>query len=325
MSTATSGRLFFDTDKLPERHRFPAFREEVIRRYTALDIQTQDQSQFHGAIELQRAGSVDVGAFATAAATFDRAPQLVRDGDDGLIFMLCRSGVAYQTQRGYDQVLQAGEVIICDCGYSGGLHMAKDSRFWSVKVPRGKIAPLFPDVARFAGAKLQKDPSARQLLFGYLGAGLSVDFSDSSHLGALYDEHIVDLIALALGAKGEARELSEQRGGRAARRLEILREIEKCSRDSGLSAVTVALRLGITPRYVHLLLEETGKSFTHHLLEQRLNTAAAMLRDPELRHRRIATIAAEAGFTDLSYFNRAFRRHFGATPSDMREAARARR
>jgi AraC-like DNA-binding protein len=43
-----------------------------------------------------------------------------------------------------------------------------------------------------------------------------------------------------------------------------------------------------------------------------------LLRDPRLRHRKVADIAAEAGFNDLSYFNRAFRRHFGATPSDIR-------
>jgi AraC-like DNA-binding protein len=108
---------------------------------------------------------------------------------------------------------------------------------------------------------------------------------------------------------------------RAARRAVVLREIENRSGDPGLSAISIALLLGITPRYVHLLLEETGKSFTHHVLERRLDKSAALLRDPRLRHRKIADIAAQAGFTDLSYFNRAFRRHFDATPSDLRAAA----
>jgi hypothetical protein len=71
---------------------------------------------------------------------------------------------------------------------------------------------------------------------------------------------------------------------------------------------------------LHLLLEETGKSFTHHVLERRLDKAAALLRDPRWRDRKIADIAAEAGFTDLSHFNRAFRRQYGATPSDLRAA-----
>ena len=35
----------------------------------------------------------------------------------------------------------------------------------------------------------------------------------------------------------------------------------------------------------------------------------------------MGAIAAEAGFTNLSYFNRAFRRRYNMTPSDMRKAA----
>jgi AraC-like DNA-binding protein len=107
---------------------------------------------------------------------------------------------------------------------------------------------------------------------------------------------------------------------RRTRRATILRAIETRSSDPNLSAASVAAMLDITPRYVHLLLEDTGKSFTHHVLEHRLERAAMLLRDPRWQHRRIADIAIEAGFTDLSYFNRAFRRRYGATPSAIREA-----
>jgi AraC-like DNA-binding protein len=108
---------------------------------------------------------------------------------------------------------------------------------------------------------------------------------------------------------------------RAARRAAVLREIENRIGDPGLSAISIARLLGITPRYVHLLLEETGKTFTYHVLERRLERGAVLLRDPRWRYRKIAEIAAEAGFTDLSYFNRAFRRRFSTTPSDMRATA----
>jgi AraC-like DNA-binding protein len=102
----------------------------------------------------------------------------------------------------------------------------------------------------------------------------------------------------------------------------ILRAIESQSDDPNLNATAVAASLRITPRYVHLLLEETGRSFTHHVLERRLERAAVLLRDRRWRDRKIADIAAEAGFTDLSYFNRAFRRRFNATPSAIRASAR---
>lgn len=316
-----SDRLIFSTDALPERDRFPAFCEEVIRRYTALDIITRERSQFRGAVELQRAESVDVGSFATAAASFDRAPHLVRDGDDGLIIMLCRSGTAYQSQRGYDQALQSGQGVICDCGYSGGLNMTTDSRFWSVKVPRAKITSLVPQIDQFGGVMLNKDPVARRLLFGYLAGTHDVDLSDGRRASRLYDEHIIGLIALAIGAEGDAREFVEQHGVRQVRRAAVVREIETSFGDPNLDAEVVAIRLGITSRYVHLLLEPTGQTFSEHLLEQRLMSAAAILRDPGQWGRKIADIAFQVGFADLSHFNRNFRRKYGATPTDIRHAA----
>jgi AraC-like DNA-binding protein len=47
-----------------------------------------------------------------------------------------------------------------------------------------------------------------------------------------------------------------------------------------------------------------------------------MLADRRYAHLNIAQIAHESGFGDVSYFNRAFRRCYGATPSDVREQAR---
>jgi AraC-like DNA-binding protein len=49
-------------------------------------------------------------------------------------------------------------------------------------------------------------------------------------------------------------------------------------------------------------------------LETRRRMKAMLLRDRRWCDCLIADIAAGAGFTDLSYFSRAFRRHYGATP-----------
>lgn len=49
--------------------------------------------------------------------------------------------------------------------------------------------------------------------------------------------------------------------------------------------------------------------------------ARLLLTDPRLGHRSIADIAYLVGFGDLSHFNHAFRRRFGATPSKIRAEA----
>jgi AraC-like DNA-binding protein len=69
---------------------------------------------------------------------------------------------------------------------------------------------------------------------------------------------------------------------------------------------------------VHKLLEETGKTFSEHVLEERLTLAFAMLTEPSMARRKITDVAAATGFSDISYFNRTFRRRFGDTPSAVR-------
>jgi AraC-like DNA-binding protein len=46
-----------------------------------------------------------------------------------------------------------------------------------------------------------------------------------------------------------------------------------------------------------------------------------MLSDLRLASRSISSVAFEVGFGDLSYFNRAFRRCYGATPSEVKRSA----
>jgi AraC-like DNA-binding protein len=47
------------------------------------------------------------------------------------------------------------------------------------------------------------------------------------------------------------------------------------------------------------------------------------LTDPRRASQKISTISLDAGFGDLSYFNRAFRRHYGVAPSELRAAAKS--
>jgi AraC-like DNA-binding protein len=87
-----------------------------------------------------------------------------------------------------------------------------------------------------------------------------------------------------------------------------------------LSLPEVASRCGLSPRQAQRLFEQAGTTFTEFVLEQRLLLARKLLGDPRGRVRKISDIAHSAGFSDLSYFNRAFRKRFGATPSDLRDA-----
>jgi AraC-like DNA-binding protein len=133
--------------------------------------------------------------------------------------------------------------------------------------------------------------------------------------------HVYDLVALALGATRDATEGAKLGGVRAARLRRIKSDIAD-NLSNGLSIAEVAARHRLPVRYLQRLFEAEGTTFTEFLLDQRLARVHRMLIDPRFADHAISMIAIDAGFHHLSYFNRAFRTRFGASPSDVRAQAR---
>lgn len=86
----------------------------------------------------------------------------------------------------------------------------------------------------------------------------------------------------------------------------------------GISLEEVAEATGISRYYVsHLFKELMDNTFVGYVNELRLNHAAMLLVTTDSP---IIEIASKSGFNNLSNFNRAFKMHFGKTPSTYRKA-----
>ena len=166
--------------------------------------------------------------------------------------------------------------------------------------------------------RLRRDGEALRLLVQYasiLRAEARLTTPEFSHLAST---HIRDLIAMALGATRDGAVIANAGGVRAARLSAIKADILESLTSPDLTVSEVARRQGVTPRYIHMLFESEGVTFSEFVCEARLRRAQSMLLDPRSCDKSIVTIAFAAGFGDLSYFNRRFRRRFGAAPSEFR-------
>lgn len=309
----------FSIDELPEQTRFDVFREVYGRTILKHDIELITDSPFRFEAFLCSLPGLGLATSLVSPCRALRGPQHI-DGDD-LVLSISLSGGRVVQQLGREAQVRAGEAVLTNGAEPGVVNIIAPSRQISLRLPRAVLAPAVADLDASFLRPIPRNHPALMLLIGYITAIRDAGATATPALHDLTVTHVHDLVCSALGAAPAARQLAEHRGVRAARRAAVLRVIETRSGNHGLSAVALAAELGVTPRYIHLLLEETGRSFTHHVLERRLGKAAALLRDARWRNRRIADVAAEAGFSDLSYFSRAFRRRFGAAPSDIRRLA----
>jgi AraC-like DNA-binding protein len=194
-----------------------------------------------------------------------------------------------------------------------------EDRFTTIRMPRRALLDINPR----AEEKLSRvlcDGAVAETIFRYHALAAN----HGPHLDAvgqrLSAQHMVDLVGLLLGTDAEHASLARGRG-QAAARLELMRaDVMAALGRNDLCLSEVATRSGLSPRQAQRLFEQAGTTFTEFVLEQRLLLARKLLGDPRARARKISDIAHSSGFSDLSYFNRAFRKRFGATPSELREA-----
>ena len=268
-------------------------------------------------------GQVGFGYFEGTPATFARKREHLADGRD-LISISIGGGGRWQVEgvRGLDRYEQGGAVVV-ESRRESTIHSLDDTTAWTICMDRAPLEPLLADISDPIQRCLPGDNPGIRLLEGYLGSLFSLERDYDLALAAL---HIRDLALCALGVRGETHALVRERGVRAARQSAVLTAIVTRASEPDLDPAGVAAQLGMSPRYLHRLLEPTGRSFAQHLLQNRLDRAAAILRNPDCARFKIGEIAVQAGFSDISHFNRSFRRTFGDTPYGVRvRAARARK
>jgi AraC-like DNA-binding protein len=317
--------LRFSTDDLPERDRLPMMREVHGRLTARLDIEPAPGVPLHYQVIAQALPGLTVSTFSESPVTVRRTRQLLADANDDIVFALPPTAANMVSQLGRELSPFVGDAVLMSAADVMRIDVASSgSQFRLVTLSRHRLALLVPGLEDAFMRPVPRNSEALQLLTRYVCLFDDQQSLATPELRALVVDHVYDLVALALGATRDAATTANGRGVRAARLHAIKTEILNNLSRHELSLASLAARHRVTPRHVQMLFESDGTTFSRFLLDQRLGRAHRMLSNPLLAERSISTIAYEAGFSDLSNFNRAFRRRYGETPSDVRGAHDAR-
>lgn len=222
-------------------------------------------------------------------------------------------------QRGQEMELKEGTMRLTSTGEPGDAQAKPGSTVRSLGITRASLSELLKNPDDLVMRTMNPDAPATRLLKRYLALlfepdGLGDDPAVSAHVGRT----VADLVALALGADRDAAEIATARGTRAARLHLVIEGIKSGFDDPLFTARALAVNLGLSLRYIQDLLNETGTTLSERVLELRLQKARTMLSDIRLDAMKISEVAYACGFNEVSYFNRCFRRRFGASPTQYR-------
>jgi AraC-like DNA-binding protein len=302
----------------PGLRDFEAWREAFALKIARVDVTAPDRSHFSADIRVRPLPGAILSHSRVEACSLMRTPELLRDGDDAVAVIMCLEGRADIRFGDDTAVLRPGQAILMPHHRPGGAMFQPASHTYTLRLEREVARRITPSIE----AALLRTTAAGDPVFALLNAYCTQLMA----LGALPDmtatlasAQIAELTAHLLGRR-DAPEHGGGSGLRAARLAAIKDDIARHLDRRDLSAATLAARLGLAERQVQRLFESEGRTFTEYVLTQRLAHVRRLLDDPRRAHDKISTLAAEAGFLDLSHFNRAFRRVYGDTPSAVRMA-----
>jgi AraC-like DNA-binding protein len=311
--------ITFSTDTLAPSDRFSMWREMFGRAVLNVDIEPASNSAFRAWATIRKLPDVGLMTAFSSGVTYRRSAQ--RATSDDVVFSFGAAKGSYARQRGREAWAREGDALLMLAAESSVVGRADAGHINCLRVPRAAIAARVRNIEDVFCRRIPGDLPALQLLSRYVRV---LDDAATPELEQSAATHILDLIGLALGATRDASHAAGKRGVRIAR-LEVIKDdVARSLGDEALSVQTLSRRHGVSPRQLQRLFEESGVTFTEYLIAQRLDRAHALVSDPARKDWTLTAIAFDAGFGDLSYFNRTFRRRYGASPSEVRaEALRA--
>ncbi len=306
------------TDLLPEEERIAYWREHYGHVVLRVDFEPVRDVAFKACLTSMSLPGLQLIDASSSPARISRIGEYLADGNDDAVLAINRAGIAVVSSGGREQVLREHEAILMTGNEPTSFYRASPGRSFTLRVPRAMLRSIVGGADDAVMRLIPRNRSALGLLSRYAGWLFRVGASLDPELLNLSARHIQDLLALTLGAANDFEEIARTGGLRAARLKLAKAYILEHSHRREISVGSVAAHLCVTPRYLQRLFEEDGTTFSEFLLAQRLARAHRRLCEPDAIHAAISTIAYDAGFGDLSYFNRRFRRLYGLTPRDVR-------
>ena len=317
-------KVVFSSDDLPgdvgNHTRFKLWRDMYEEWYGDVDMAALSDRPFFVRSTFAAIGELGLTQFEGTLSRVARTPrQVAADVRGDFLIGLGRRSLFSVAQRGREAVLEPGGLSVCTNAEILESRATGETAWSGVAVPRQRLLDVVIHAEDLVGTSFDASRPAVRHLARYVEFLLGSDeIMEDRRLVENTGAVLLDLVVLALGANGDAAHIARGRGLRAARASDIAAEIQANFSDPAFSAHHVALKLGLSPRYVQELMRETGTGFTDRVLELRLQKARAMLASPYHDRLRIGDIALACGFNEVSYFNRCFRRRFGETPTQYR-------
>ena len=300
-----------DTGVVPPEERFGLWAEQSARVFEPMHVTCERRHAFRGLATAHALGPLTVFRVTADPSAIHRTPALIAASDpQWLQVSLQVRGRCRVEQAGRSVVVGPGELVTWESSRPYTVAALTPFELLNVYCPEHLLRPHTDGLYRLTATPLPTGGIIRGLL-AEVARGLEDDTIGAGDVAVAEA-----LLALVRGMHTGG--LPSEASPAALLRARIRSHIAEHAADRDLCAAAVARAHFISRSYLDRLFEDEPGTVTETIRDARLERCRRDLADPRLGDRTILDIAQSWGFTSAAHFSRAFRAHYGMSPSDAR-------
>ncbi|WP_222101913.1 helix-turn-helix domain-containing protein [Methylomonas koyamae] len=318
MKPSANPALRLSTADLPPAQRRDWLHEVIGREYAKVRITPPKQAELFNEMTIYPWRELRLSAIRSHSIGLHCPPcEPETASQDAYFAVVLLSGRYRLQQDGRAAELQPGDIALYDATRPHRIDCPEPFAKLLVSIPRQMLKQRLPGVERCSALQIPGDSGLGAVTADFLrSAARQADCIDVARFAPLAGQAL-DLLALTLNTLRPGRfELADHRTLTLNR---IKRLIEARLTDPALDSAAIARTAHLSPRYLNALFNAENTSLMRYVWLRRLQHCAEELRSEQHAGRSLTEIALCWGFNDMAHFSRAFKRHFGCTPSDYRQ------
>jgi AraC family transcriptional activator of tynA and feaB len=278
--------------------------------------------RFQGAVTRRPIGDLMLVDCAASPFLGHRSTAIIAGAGEGrhedvLGFQFVGKGVELVREGGRELALKAGDVVLWDGLEPTEVEIVEPFYKRTLLFPRDQVVAVCPRLAELRALPALDGNGTARLLARYVNAlALELPQMDPAASAAAASA-AMELLRAAV----EPSLPTDRAAARAAMRAEIGRYVRTHLQDPALGPASIARAYAMSVRALHALFEDVDASVAGLVRRERLSRCMEDLR--RSNGGSVTDIAFRWGFCDAAHFSRVFKREFGATPSEIRQAALA--
>lgn len=292
------------------------WRDIASESFVPLSIQ-QSARDFNASLDMrQLSADVSIAGVTDQAIVINRTERLAMASmSDDIHISLQASGLGSVTQAGRTAQVAPGVLTVTETHKPFTLNYVEpNQRHIVLQASRSSLGVSDEVIAHVAGRQLSGVNPARDAYVSLVTSLMGSDDALSETAGAEMSHIVTALASAMLRSAWESGPTLPTNDD--ALRLAMVTFIRAHLNSPMLTPDNLARAHFISRRKLYEIFEKAGEGPSDFIRRERIQAAARALEQNDTLP--IASIAFDVGFADVTTFTRAFRRYFGATPTDWR-------